>query len=76
VSLLPSSAKSGVFFRPERAAGRSRTRGCGLVQLGLKIASLLLHFVSKSVETLTFFQIPAHEVPELIGERLADHFAV
>jgi hypothetical protein len=23
-------------FRPERAAGRSRTRGCGLVQLGLK----------------------------------------
>src|SRR5580693_6917913 len=24
------------FFRPERVAGRSRTRGCGLVQLGLK----------------------------------------
>src|ERR1700723_1795123 len=49
------------FFRPERAAGRSRTRGCGLVQLGLKsqLASLLLHFVSKSVETLSFFQIRA-----------------
>src|SRR4029077_5605070 len=49
------------FFRAERATGRSRTRGCGLVQLGLKrqLASLLLHFVSKSVEMLSFFQIRA-----------------
>src|ERR1700723_2201283 len=49
------------FFRPERAAGRSRTRGCGLVELGVKsqLASLLLHFVSKSVETLSFFQVRA-----------------
>ena len=61
VSLMAERRQERHFFRPERAAGRSRTRGCGLVQLGLKsqLASLLLHFVSKSVETLSFFQVRA-----------------
>ena len=59
--LMAERRQARRFFRPERAAGRSRTRGRGLVQLELKsqLASLLLHFVSKSVETLSFFQIRA-----------------